>query len=174
MPVPVQGGFCPGYLKAVWPGFLECMFEVWPAPGPRESLQKCGGFRPRPSGMVFGAAGAAQTQKIDDCRPAQKPCIKSPSVIGWHSWQDFKVWFSGRTEKGREMAFEVVSGADLKCDLFEPGRSGGALGPKPKCTPWVRHLLAQTARIRSQIGGSPPGSRSGESTEVERSKIYPS
>ncbi len=35
-----------GYLKAVWPNFGGCVFEVWPAPGARESLQKCGGPRP--------------------------------------------------------------------------------------------------------------------------------
>jgi hypothetical protein len=26
-----------GYLKAVWPDFLGCIFEVWPAPGAQES-----------------------------------------------------------------------------------------------------------------------------------------
>ncbi len=26
--------------------FGGCVFEVWPAPGARESLQKCGGLRP--------------------------------------------------------------------------------------------------------------------------------
>ncbi len=35
-----------GYLKAVWPDLLECVFEVWPAPEAQESLQKCGGFAP--------------------------------------------------------------------------------------------------------------------------------
>ncbi len=29
-----------GYLKAIWPGFLGCIFEVWQAPGARESLNK--------------------------------------------------------------------------------------------------------------------------------------
>ena len=28
-------------------GFLGCVFEVWPAPGARESLQKGGGLRPQ-------------------------------------------------------------------------------------------------------------------------------
>ncbi len=31
-----------GYLKAVWLDLLGCLFEVWPAPGAREGLQKCG------------------------------------------------------------------------------------------------------------------------------------
>ncbi len=34
------------YLKAVWPDFWGCVFEVWPAPGARESLLKCGGASP--------------------------------------------------------------------------------------------------------------------------------
>ena len=29
----------------IWPDFWGCVFEVWPAPGARESLQKCGGLR---------------------------------------------------------------------------------------------------------------------------------
>ncbi len=33
-----------GYLKAVWPDLLGCVFEVWPAPGAREGPQKCGGL----------------------------------------------------------------------------------------------------------------------------------
>ncbi len=37
-----------GYLKAVWPVFLGCVFEVWPAPGARESLQIRGGRSPPP------------------------------------------------------------------------------------------------------------------------------
>jgi len=32
-----------GYLKAVWPDLLGCLFEVWPAPGAWENLPKCGG-----------------------------------------------------------------------------------------------------------------------------------
>ena len=35
----------------------------------------------RPSGIFFGAAGAAKTPKIGDFRPAQKPCIENPSVL---------------------------------------------------------------------------------------------
>jgi hypothetical protein len=48
--------------------------------GARETIQKYGGRSPPHFGMVFGAAGAAQTPKIDDFRPAQKSCIKNPSV----------------------------------------------------------------------------------------------
>ncbi len=48
--------------------------------GPKNTLQKVGGRSPPASGKVFGAAGAAQTQRIGDFRPAQKPCIKNQSV----------------------------------------------------------------------------------------------
>ena len=44
-----------GYLKAVWPGFWGCVFEVWPAPGARESPQKCGGLRPPAFCKAFGS-----------------------------------------------------------------------------------------------------------------------
>ncbi len=39
------------------------------------------GRSPPPSGMVFGAAGAAQSPKIGDSRRATNPCIENPSVI---------------------------------------------------------------------------------------------
>jgi hypothetical protein len=51
----------------------------WPA-GPK-TIPKGEGLRPPLFGMVFGAAGAAQTPKIDDVRPAQKPCIENPPVV---------------------------------------------------------------------------------------------
>ncbi len=54
-------------------------FGVWAAPAAPQTLPQGGVLRP-PSGMVFGAAGAAQTPNIDDFRPAQKPCMKNPSV----------------------------------------------------------------------------------------------
>ena len=38
------------YLKAVWPDLLGCLFEVWPAPGARESPQKGGGRSPHQMG----------------------------------------------------------------------------------------------------------------------------
>ena len=37
---PSVPGTRAGYLKAVWPDFLGCVFEVWPAPGAQENLQK--------------------------------------------------------------------------------------------------------------------------------------
>ncbi len=51
------------YLKAVWPVFLGCVFEVRPAPWARESLQKCWGRRPPHFGRFFRAPGAGQTAK---------------------------------------------------------------------------------------------------------------
>jgi hypothetical protein len=48
-----------------------------------KSMPKCGGRSPPYFEMAFGAPGAAQTPKICDFRPAQKPCIKNPSVKGF-------------------------------------------------------------------------------------------
>ncbi len=58
------------------------IFGVWAAPAPQKNLPKGGGRRPPPFGMVCGAAGTAQTPKIDDLRPAPKPCLNNPSVKG--------------------------------------------------------------------------------------------
>ncbi len=59
--------------------------HFWGAGRPRrppETIPKVeGGFAPPPSGMVFGAAGAAPTPQIDDFRPAQKPCIENPCAF---------------------------------------------------------------------------------------------
>ncbi len=48
--------------------------------GPQKSCQKVWGVAPDRLEWFFGAAGAAQTPKIDDCQLAQKPCLKNPSV----------------------------------------------------------------------------------------------
>ena len=44
-------------------------------PAAPNTLSKRRGMNPSPSGMVVGAAGAAQTFNIDDCRPTLKPFI---------------------------------------------------------------------------------------------------
>ncbi len=51
------------------------------APAAPKTISIGGGRGPPPSGMVFWAAEAAQTQKIYDFRPAQKACIKNPKWI---------------------------------------------------------------------------------------------
>ena len=56
---------------------------VWAAPAAPKPISKGGGRSPPPSGMVFGAAGAAQTPKIDAFRLAPKTC-KNPSTYGSH------------------------------------------------------------------------------------------
>jgi hypothetical protein len=65
-------------------GFLYTVFgpasNLLGASAAPKTIPKGGGRSPPPSGMVFGAAGASQTPKIDDFRPAQKPCIKNPSL----------------------------------------------------------------------------------------------
>jgi hypothetical protein len=63
-----------------WAGRESLIFGVWAAPAAPKTIPKGGGLRPPPSGMVLGAAGAAQTPKIDDIRPAQTPCIQNLSV----------------------------------------------------------------------------------------------
>ena len=64
-----------GYLKAVWPGFLGCFFEVWPAPGARESLQKRTQKHPaegRPEGR-FRCLPGSSPAKIRPGRPISGP-----------------------------------------------------------------------------------------------------
>ncbi len=54
-----------GYLKAVWPDLFGCVSEVWPAPGAREGLQKCG--VPYPPGFMWvtGMYSGGHDHKID-------------------------------------------------------------------------------------------------------------
>jgi hypothetical protein len=52
-----------GCLKAVWPDLLGCIFEVWPAPGARESPQKGAELRPPTFGRRSPSPGAGQTPK---------------------------------------------------------------------------------------------------------------
>ncbi len=56
--------------------------DVWGlgGPGGPKTILKGGGLRLPPFGMVLGAAGAAQTSKIVDFRPAQKPRMKNPNA----------------------------------------------------------------------------------------------
>ncbi len=57
------------------------IFGVWAAPAAPKTKPVGGSLRPPPFGLVFGTAGAAQTPKIGDPRPAQKPCMNNPSVL---------------------------------------------------------------------------------------------
>ncbi len=54
--------------------------RVWAAPAALKTFPEGVGLRPPPSGVFFGSAGAVQTPKVGDFRPARKPCIKNPSV----------------------------------------------------------------------------------------------
>ncbi len=89
--------------------------------------------------MVFGAAGAAQTPKISDFQPAQKPCIKNPSVTGtqrggqpsYHFRSvrpDRQTWDPGKTEHpglGCALGFnEVLIGFDKVVIRFLSSGSG--------------------------------------------------
>ena len=64
-----------------WAGRESLIFGVSAAPA---TVPESGGRSPPPSGIVVGAAGAAQIPKIEDSRPDQKPCIKNPSVPPGH------------------------------------------------------------------------------------------
>ncbi len=70
-----------GFLIHTFLGRPEIV-DVWGlgGPGGLKAIPEGGGLRPLPSGGVVGAAGVAQTTKTDGFRPAQKPCIKNPSV----------------------------------------------------------------------------------------------
>ncbi len=60
-----------GYLKAIWPEFLGCVFEVWPAPGARASRQKCGVRGPPQFARLSRAPGAGQTSKMHPSKSGQ-------------------------------------------------------------------------------------------------------
>ncbi len=49
------------------------MLGLWAASEAPQIIPDGGGRSPPPSGLVLGAARAAQTAKIDDLRPAKKP-----------------------------------------------------------------------------------------------------
>jgi len=69
---------------------------VWAAPGGRETFQNGGGLRPPPFWKVSRPPGAAQSPEIDDFRSVKKSYIKNH----------------------REVALELVSGADLLSKLM--------------------------------------------------------
>ncbi len=68
-------------IHGFWAGQKSSILGVWAALAAPKTIPKGGGLRPLPFGMVCWAAGAAHTPKIEDLRPAQKPCIKNPSII---------------------------------------------------------------------------------------------
>jgi hypothetical protein len=52
-----------GHLRAFWPDLWECTFEVWPAQGAREGLQKVGGDTSHMFEGLPGPLGPARFQK---------------------------------------------------------------------------------------------------------------
>ena len=63
------------------PAGNRIFFAVWAAPAAPNTIPEGGGAEALHLLEGFwGAAGAAETPQIDDFRPAQKPCIKHPSV----------------------------------------------------------------------------------------------
>jgi hypothetical protein len=77
-------------------------------------MPKCGGRSPPYFGMAFGAAGAAQTPKTHDFRPAQKSCIKHPSAWGQFGpdnvFKPYSKPISGVPEIGFEQFLSKFSG----------------------------------------------------------------
>ncbi len=69
-----------GYLKAVWPDFSGCVFEVWPAPGARESLKKVGGFAPH---IFEGHPGPPWPARLQKCTPQKydQTAFRYPGVV---------------------------------------------------------------------------------------------
>ncbi len=61
-------------------GRKSSILGVWAAVAAPNTIPEGEGLRPPPFGMVWGAAGAAQTPKIVDLRP-QKPCIKNQVYV---------------------------------------------------------------------------------------------
>ena len=63
-----------GYLKAVWPDLFRFVFEVWPAPGAREGLRKCGGLRPPHFRRLSRAPrGRPDCKNVPNRNPARLP-----------------------------------------------------------------------------------------------------
>ncbi len=56
----------------VGPAGNRSLLGVWAAPAAPKTIPEGGGLRPPPSAVVLGAAGAAQTPKIGDCRPKNR------------------------------------------------------------------------------------------------------
>ena len=82
-----------GYLKAVWPDFVGCVFEVWLAPGgPGKPSKRWGPWPP-----TFLKAF-----------PGTQPRVEAPRRAGPENWR-----FRG----GHEIILYLVSGANFRCVL---------------------------------------------------------
>ena len=83
------------YLKAVWPEFFGCVFEVWPARGARASLPKNGGPSPPTVGRALrGPRG----------RPDLTNEPKNQASFSGHSLIDFGTLKVNLEQKGTQKA----------------------------------------------------------------------
>ncbi len=68
-------------MHGAWAGRTSSILGVWAVPAAGKTLPKGWPLRGPPVERGLRAAGAAKATKICDLRPAQKPCIKNPSVV---------------------------------------------------------------------------------------------
>ncbi len=75
----------PGYLKAIWPYILGCVFEVRPAPGAREGPQKCGAS---PPAFLKAFPGPRGRPDLKNAPPKIRPdCLQVPGTGNLHQTQ---------------------------------------------------------------------------------------
>ncbi len=143
-----------GYLKAVWLDLWRCIFEVWPAPGALEGLQKCGGRSlppfARPSRAPGGRPGfknAPNKSGQTAFRPLICHLLPPPKVeFECHIFLTILKCGSG-PESGHETALELVSGANFGCVLHQlssPTRWNGSRGqvrPETGQTPNTNYMF---------------------------------
>ncbi len=159
-----------GYLKAVRPEFLGCVFEVWPAPGARESLQKCGGRSGRHGRLppqnpraqvggeashlrpwVFGRETAVSTSKLDDFRgPLLETIVFGPLGDGHHSYAPMRPSLKAFADEVNSANCEIrleSHSADLREDkMINPAR-GGRFSP-----PWGPGSLGTGSGSKNNAG----------------------
>jgi hypothetical protein len=118
-----------GYLKAVWPDFVGCMLEVWPAPGAQEACQNVGGETPHILEGLPGPPGPAELSQ-------PRGLLLGEMRGGWFHRAPYQ---PGATPK----IFPVTGLVPARCDtqnraLYQPGWFHRALyqpGATPKIFP---------------------------------------
>ncbi len=140
-------------------------FWGWGGPGGPKNNSRKWGVRPPPSGMVFGAAGAAQTPKIDDFRPAQNHVLKNQVDVGGRAIKCFgnAVNQSHESFWARWARSIEKRGASPPPFVKGTGHDWGRLDPPSRRFPVgaARALRPAGSRFRCLPGGSPAKIRPG-------------